>query len=153
MRMEEKKPGVGFGAMVLNKQGQVLLGRRHKNPDKADSEFRVSDVWTMPGGKLKYGESFEEGAIRETLEETGIVLKNLKIICINEDINEFAHFITIGLISENCEQEPKVMEPEEIIEWKWFNLNEIPNNIYFPSAKVLNNYKYDKFYIKDNWKE
>lgn len=139
--------------MILNKKGQVLLGRRHENPDKASSEFRVSDVWTMPGGKLEYGESFEQGAIRETLEETGIILKKIKIISLNEDMNEFAHFITIGFYSENCEQDPKVMEPEEITEWRWFNLTEIPDNIYFPSAKVLNNYKHGEFYIKDNWKE
>ena len=67
-----KKIGVGFGVMILNKEGKILLGKRHENPDKADSEFRVSDVWTMPGGKLEYGESFEEGSIREVMEETGI---------------------------------------------------------------------------------
>ncbi len=145
--MDEKKIGTGFGVMILNSEGKVLLGRRHKDPDKADSVFRVADVWTMPGGKLEYGESFEEGAKREVMEETGLKLINPKVICINNDKNEHAHFVTIGLFSNEFEGEPRVMEPDEITEWQWFNINELPKNIYFPSAKVLENYKQDKFYI------
>ncbi len=142
-----KKVGTGFGVMILNEKDQVLLGRRHEDPNKADSVFRVSDVWTMPGGKLEYGESFEEGATREVLEETGIKLRNPKVMCINQDMNEHAHFITIGLFSREYEGYPQVMEPEEITEWKWFDLDKLPENIYFPSLKVLKNYKQQKFYI------
>jgi predicted adenylyl cyclase CyaB len=144
---KQKKVGTGFGVMILNSEGKILLGKRHENPDKADSAFRVSNVWTMPGGKLEYGESFEEGAIREVLEETGMKLKNPKVICINQDRNEFAHFITLGLFSNEFEGYPEVMEPEEITEWQWFDLNNLPENIYFPSAKVLENYKQQKFYL------
>lgn len=74
--MGDKKIGTGFGVMILNKEGNVLLGRRHEDPDKADSVFRVADVWTMPGGKLEYGESFEEGAKREEFEEKYNYYKN-----------------------------------------------------------------------------
>jgi len=144
---ENKKVGAGFGVMIL-KQGKVLLGKRHQDPDKADSEFRAADCWTMPGGKLHYGESFEQGAKREVLEETGIELTKVKVICVNNDINPHAHFVTIGLFSDEFKGEPKVMEPEEITEWKWFDLDELPDNIYFPSAKVLENYKKKEFYIK-----
>lgn len=143
-----KKVGTGFGVMILNKEGRILLGRRHEDPNKADSAFKVSNVWTMPGGKLEYGESFEEGAIREVLEETGMKLKNPKVLCINQDRNEHAHFITIGLFSKEFEGFPRVMEPDEITEWRWFDLNQLPENIYFPSAKVLENYKQQKFYIE-----
>lgn len=142
-----RKVGTGFGVMILNSEGKLLLGKRHEDPDKADSVFKISDVWTMPGGKLEYGESFEEGAIREVLEETGMKLKNPKVMCINQDKNEHAHFITIGLFSDEFEGSPKVMEPDEITEWAWFDLDNLPQNIYFPSAKVLENYNQQKFYI------
>jgi hypothetical protein len=39
------------------------------------------------------------------------------------------------------------MEPDEITEWQWFDLNNLPSPLYFPSAKVLENYKTQKFYI------
>ncbi|MEI7478306.1 MAG: NUDIX domain-containing protein [bacterium] len=49
----------------------------------------------MPGGKLHFGETFEEGAAREVLEETGIILHKTHVICVNQDIIETAHFVTI----------------------------------------------------------
>nr|MCK4929540.1 NUDIX domain-containing protein [Nanoarchaeota archaeon] len=141
----KKRVGIGFGVMML-KEGKVLLGKRHEDPEKADSELRGEGTWTMPGGKLHFGESFEKGAIREVKEETGIELKKVKVICVNNDKNEYAHFVTIGLLSEEFEGEPKIMEPDEITEWKWFSLNELPKKIFFPSAKVLKNYKEGVFY-------
>lgn len=75
------KPGVGFGVMIL-KEGKVLLGKRHEDPEKADSLLHGAGTWTMPGGKLHFKESFEEGAYREVLEETGIKIDpdKLKLI-------------------------------------------------------------------------
>jgi 8-oxo-dGTP diphosphatase len=150
--MEEKKRiGVGFGVLVL-RDNKVLLGRRHEDPDKADSVFRAADVWTMPGGKLDYGEAFVEGAKRELAEETSLAieLEDLEVICVNEDKNEHAHFITIGLCAKKFSGEAKVMEPDEITEWNWFDLEELPKNLYFPSAKILKNYTQNKFFIKNN---
>ena len=149
--MSKKKVRGGFGVMML-KNGKVLLGRRHEDPKKADSELSGEGTWTMPGGKLNFGESFEDSAKREVKEETNINLKNAKVVCVNNDKTEKAHFVTIGLLAihgkGDFEEDPEVMEPDEIIEWKWFAPNKLPKNIYFPSAKVLENYKQKKFYIK-----
>jgi len=147
--MENKRVGVGFGVLIV-KDGQILLGKRHEDPEKADSVFRSANVWTMPGGKLDYGETFTTGAKREVKEETGIDVKeeDLEVICINEDMNEHAHFVTIGMLAKKFSGEAQVLEPDEITEWKWFNMTELPENIYFPSAKVLENYKQKKFFIQ-----
>lgn len=141
-----KKIGVGVGVMIM-KDGKILLGKRHQDPNKADSELHGEGTWTMPGGKLEYGESFEDGAIREVKEETNLSLKDIKVICFNNDMNEFAHFVTIGLFSDDFSGEVKIMEPDEIIEWQWFNFNDLPSPIYFPSAKIIENYKRKLFYI------
>lgn len=143
---KNKKVGVGFGVMML-KEGKVLLGRRHDDPIKASSLLNGAGTWTMPGGKLDFGETFEEGAKREVFEETGIALNKVEVICVNQDIIETAHFITIGLFSDNFSGKPKVMEPDEITEWQWFDLDNLPKPMYFSSAKVLENYKQKKFYI------
>jgi len=138
---EKKKVGAGFGVMIL-KQGKVLLGKRNDDPEKASSELSGEGTWTMPGGKMEFGESFEEGSVRESLEETGIKLdkKKLKLISLSNDKTEKAHFVTIGFLYENPDGEPKVMEPEEIVEWKWFDLNGLPPKVFFPSAKIIKNY-------------
>ncbi len=143
---EKKKVGVGFGVLLL-RDGKVLLGKRHQDPEKASSLLNGAGTWTMPGGKLHFGETFEEGAKREVMEETGLKLNQVNIICINQDMVETAHFITIGLFSDDIEGEPQVLEPDEITEWHWFDLNHLPAPIYFPSAKVLENYKQEKFYL------
>jgi 8-oxo-dGTP diphosphatase len=143
---EDKKIGVGFGVMLL-RGGKVLLGRRHDDPEKASSLLNGAGKWTMPGGKLHFGESFEEGARREVMEETGIRLNRAGVLCVNNDMVETAHFVTIGLISENFEGEAKAMEPDEITEWKWFPMDALPSPLYFPSAKVLENHRKGKFYI------
>ena len=142
-----QKIGVGFGVMVL-RDGKVLLGKRHDDPDKADSELHGEGTWTMPGGKLHFGETFEEASVREVEEETGLKLNpsDFKLISIANDRGEDAHFVTIGFLYETAEGEPKVMEPDEITEWEWFDLNNLPTPIYSPSQKVLDRYRDRKIY-------
>lgn len=140
-----KKPGVGFGVMIL-KGGKVLLGHRNENPEKASSLLHGEGSWTMPGGKLDFQEKLKSGAIREVLEETGIKVKNLRVISISNDIVTDAHFLTIGFLTEEFEGEPKVMEPDEITEWRWFDLNALPSLLYFPSEKIIKNYSAGKIY-------
>lgn len=136
-----KKPGVGVGVMIL-RDNKVLLGKRHGDAQKADSELHGEGSWTMPGGKLRFQEELEDAAIREVFEETGINVdkQGLKIISVTNDKVKDAHFVTIGFLCENFKGEPKIMERDEIIEWKWFDLNDLPNPIFFPSEKILNKF-------------
>lgn len=121
------------------KDKKVLLGKRHGDPQRADSELHGEGTWTMPGGKLDFGEGLEDATYREVLEETGIHIgkEKLKIISVGNEIVEDAHFVTIGFLCKNFEGEPKVMEPDEIVEWRWFELDNLPTPLYFPSEKIL----------------
>lgn len=133
--------------MIL-KGNKVLLGKRHSDSQKADSLLHGEGTWTLPGGKLDFGESFEDGAYREVLEETGIKIdkEKLKLISLTNDIVEDAHFVTIGFLCQDFEGEPQVREPDEITEWRWFPLNELPTPIFFPSEKALKNYLAQEIY-------
>ena len=44
-------------------------------------KWRDNDIWTLPGGRAEPGETAEETAHRELLEETGATLKNLEVLC------------------------------------------------------------------------
>lgn len=140
MVVENHNVKVGFGVMVL-KDNKVLLGRRHEDPKKADSELHGEGTWTMPGGKMHFGESFEEACYRETLEETGIKIDKdkIKLISIANDRVPDAHFVTIGFLCQDFQGKPKVMEPDEITEWHWFPLSDLPNRVFPPSQKVIDN--------------
>ncbi len=147
MAEEKKRVGAGFG-VILEKGGKILLGKRHPDPDKADSAFRSAGEWSLPGGKIEWGESLEDGAIRETKEETGITIKNPKVISVHNCKNEHAHFLTVGLLTHEWKGEAQVMEPDEMTEWQWFPLDNLPEPRYFPSFEVIENYKAGKFYMK-----
>jgi len=136
-----QKPGVGVGIMIL-RNNRVLLGRRNSNPEKADSELHGEGTWTMPGGKLHFKEGLEDAACREALEETGIKVnkEKLEIVSVTNDVVGDAHFVTIGFLCKDFKGEAKVMEPDEITKWKWFELNNLPSPIYFPSEKILKNF-------------
>lgn len=69
MRADQSKyqyPVVGVGAIVVH-QGAVLLVQRGRPPHKGE--------WAIPGGKLKWGETLQQGAEREILEETGVTIE------------------------------------------------------------------------------
>lgn len=57
------RPLVGIGAVVL-RGDEVLLVRRGKPPSEGE--------WAIPGGAQRVGETAEEAARRELLEETGL---------------------------------------------------------------------------------
>jgi len=127
--------------MIL-KDNKVLLGKRNDDSEKADSELHGEGTWTMPGGKLGFQEELKGAAIREVLEETGIKIneKDIEIMSVNNDMAKDAHFVTIGFLCKKFEGEPKVMELDEITDWKWFDLDNLPDRIFPPSEKMLKNY-------------
>lgn len=127
--------------MIL-RDGKLLLGKRHDDPEKASSLMHGEGTWTMPGGKMDYGETFEQLVAREVMEETGMIINtsNLKVISVTNDIVHDNHFVTIGFLCENIEGEPKIMEPDEITRRERFPLDNLPSPLFFPSEKVLKNY-------------
>jgi 8-oxo-dGTP diphosphatase len=144
------KVGVGVG-VALVRDGKVLLGHRHDDPEKAGSLLHGEGTWTVPGGKLDFGESLEDGACRETLEEIGIKIdpNKLKLVSVGNERVPDAHFVTIGFVCEDFSGEPKVMEPDEITEWRWFDLNDLPKPMFFPTEKMLKNYIDKVVYRRD----
>jgi len=139
---DKPKVGVGFGVMLLNNRKQVLLGRKNTESDQG--------TWTMPGGNFEFGESFEDGAARKTREETSININidKLKIISLSNDVTSNAHYVTVGFLSTDFSGEAKVMEPDEITNWKWFDLDTLPQPMFKPSQEVIDNFLVNKLYQK-----
>lgn len=134
------KPGIGVGIMVL-KEEKILLGLRNPDKEKASSELQGQGTWTMPGGKVEFMETLEAAAKRELAEETDLIAKKLDLLCISDDMTDTAHYVTVGFIAREYKGEVKTMEPETILEWKWFSLDELPKNLYNPSKKCIEKYK------------
>ncbi len=119
---------VGIGVAILknhNFNTQVLLGRRKGSHGEGQ--------WGFPGGKMEYLESFNATALREIEEECGpeLKIKNLQV-CSVINLTEYApkHYLDIGMSAEWVEGDPVVMEPDKCSEWKWFDVWNLPDNLF-----------------------
>ena len=109
--MEHDRPKVGVGVIVL-KDGKVLIGERLAS--------HGAGTFSIPGGHMEFGESFEETALREVKEETGLTDLEMKdLVCVKSDRIYGKHFVTIGMVAEWKSGEPVAMEPEKAANWAW----------------------------------
>ena len=120
----EKRPKVGVAVIIL-KDDRVLMHVR-KNAHGAGD-------WAFPGGHLEFGESPEECARRETLEESGLRLGRTKEVEFTNDIfREGKHYVTLFVLAEYAGGEPKVMEPDKGGKWEWIQWDRMPDNVMVP---------------------
>ena len=133
---------IGIGVMILNKN-KILLGHINKNKKDTGGIYEL-DCWTLPGGKQEYNETFFEGAKREVKEETNLDIEDLELFGAVDDIQPDRHYITMHVIAKEYNGEPQVMEPTKNDEWKWFDLENLPENLYSPTKKFIDSYKSKK---------
>ena len=105
-------------ACIIKHEDRILVTRSPK----------WKGQWTVPGGHVKYQEKILDGATREGLEETGLILNPIKIIGYGEIVNppEFlrpAHFIYFICLL-GCRDKNNLKFNKEISEAKWLPLNE-----------------------------
>ena len=136
--MEKQRPKIGIGIIIV-RNGKILIGERIGN--------HGAGTFMIPGGHLEFGESFEETARREVEEETG--LKNIEVkgvVSITNDIAYDMHYVSIGILAESKEGEPYNAEPEKSQNWKWYDTDNLPENIFIPSKKAIKNWLMGKMY-------
>lgn len=109
-------PRVGVGAITV-KDGKVLLVKRAIEPSKG--------LWAIPGGTLKLGETLQECAAREILEETGIRIKVGDCIYVfdlfeldNKRKVKF-HFVVVDFAADYISGEPK--GADDALEARWLS--------------------------------
>jgi mutator protein MutT len=60
-------PILGVGAVIWNENREIVLIRRGNPPRKGD--------WSIPGGRVEWGETLRDAILREVLEETGLTVE------------------------------------------------------------------------------
>ena len=137
-----KRPKVGVGVIVL-RDGKILLGERLAG--------HGSGSFQLPGGHLEYGETFEETARREVAEETGLTDIEIKgVVSLGNDIMYEKHYVSVGVLATSRSGDPKTMEPEKSKGWAWFDVNNLPENVFLMSEKVIDNWRKNIFYAELN---
>jgi 8-oxo-dGTP diphosphatase len=107
-------PGLGVG-LVIRRGRSILLYRRTK----------------MPGGKVDHLESAEDAGRRETLEETGLAIGEMRFLCVYEyrSAEDGHHWVSLIYVTDDFTGEPRVMEPEKLPEFGWFDIDALPDKV------------------------
>lgn len=136
--MENKKPRVGVGVLIF-KNNKILLGKRKGS--------HAQGQWACPGGHLEFGETFEECAHREVLEECGLDVSQITLQCVSNETIENKHYVNIMMKAEWTFGEPQLCEPEKNEGWRWFALDEVPEELFIFCKHGIESYKTGKMYL------
>ena len=125
-------PVATVGAFIFDSSGRVLMVRTHK----------WSNLWGIPGGKIKWGESSVEALRREIKEETNLDIDDIQLVLVQDCIHskEFyrdAHFILLNYTCTSVSG-ADVKLNDEAREFRWVALQEaslLPLNQ--PTQKLL----------------
>ncbi len=120
------KPLILPGAVVIirNSKGEVLLQKRPEGR------------WGLPGGLMNLGESFEQVAKREVLEETGLEIQNVKLLSVFSGENTYVkgpngdefYSVTAVFITDNVKGEIKIETPETV-DIRYFDCRALPDQM------------------------
>lgn len=105
-------------ACLLKSDGKYLLVQ--------ERQPGAYELWNLPAGHVDKGEGFEEAAIREAKEETGLDVRLIKELAIYHETAQQAvkHVFSADVVGG------KLISPnDEIMDIKWLSFEEI-NNLY-----------------------
>lgn len=131
--METEITKIAVGVMIF-KDNKILFIRRQGSHGAGE--------YALPGGKMEYGESFDECIRREIMEETGILIKNISFINVfNSMFYAPKHFIILGFKADWESGEARIMEPNKCDYIGWHDINDLPEPLFKHSETILKSYK------------
>ena len=116
-------PIVAVGAVVIH-EGKILLVKRGKPPSQ--------NLWAIPGGKIRHGESMQSAAEREILEETGLTVKATQPVHVfdliqrNNNKIEF-HYVIVDLLTSYVTGQAHAAG--DASDAGWFSPDELPDSL------------------------
>jgi ADP-ribose pyrophosphatase YjhB (NUDIX family) len=112
------RPGVGCGAAIV-RDGRLLLVKRLRPPEP--------DAWSLPGGKVDFGEPLASAIPREIREEIGVEIALERLLLVAETIGlDGQHWVSPVYLARLEAGDPRNCEPEKHAEIGWFALGAPP---------------------------
>ena len=135
------RPHIGIGVILVNPAGHILIGKR---------EGSHAPYWSIPGGYLEPGETFESAAIREVKEETGLDIVNPIVVGVSNNLEtwkaEGVHVVSVFLLSKDFSGTLTLMEPDKCSGWQWCDPSNLPQPHFEASRIAIACYLEKKFY-------
>lgn len=126
----QNRPKVGTGVLIV-RDGKILIGQR--------KGINGDGTWCPPGGHLEFGETWEECVRRETQEEAGIEIQNVRFAgVVNNHTPQWGtHYVTIFMRADYLSGEPRNCEPEKCSGWEWVQWETLPTPLFAPVESLL----------------
>ena len=102
---------VAVGVFVFDVAGYLLLVRRGRNPGKG--------LWTIPGGKVEFGETLTAACAREVTEETGLSITAGRFVTVFERIDARYHYVIIDYCARVADRRPPLRAADDAIDARW----------------------------------
>jgi 8-oxo-dGTP diphosphatase len=124
-------PSVGCGAAIFDAQGRVLLVLRRRPPE--------AGAWSFPGGKVDFGETCAEAAVRETREELGVDIALEGLMHLVEQIGPGPqdHWVSPVYRARLIAGAPAIQEPDKHAALGWFSPEALPTPHAIAVAQVF----------------
>ena len=135
--MERDTFYVGAGVLVIRNK-KILLGKR-KNVYGAG-------LYGMPGGHHEHNENIAKAAARELFEETGMTAESFVFDNVLNYPFSDRHYLSLAFIAVNPKGEPENKEPDVCEGWKWFPLDNLPENLAILSGLNIKAYLENRNY-------
>lgn len=136
MSIENKPLRVGTMVLTLNEKGQVLLGKR-KNAFAAGE-------YGIPSGHVDSGETFQQAAVREVNEETGVQIQedSLLLFAISNYIIDTwdSQYVTFDFLLTVPSESIATKEPHKNEGWGWYDLDKLPEPLHYPAKRTIEQY-------------
>jgi 8-oxo-dGTP diphosphatase len=128
--------------LIVRRGDSVLLGLR-KNTYGAGT-------WALPGGHMEFGERLIEAACREAMEELGAKVQpsELRLASLVDVVRpgEAEQHVHVSFELRDPVWEPRLMEPDQCEEWRYFPLDALPDNFFPPHRGIIANYQEQRLY-------
>jgi len=127
-------PRVGVGVLLTDDQGRVLLTLRNRPPE--------AGCWSIVGGKVDFLETLEQCAIREAREEVGLEIRLSSLLCVTDHClpGENQHWVSPAYLGQILAGEATNCEPGKTREVRWFDIDQLPQNLTMTARKALRAY-------------
>ncbi|MFA6081038.1 MAG: NUDIX hydrolase [Patescibacteria group bacterium] len=111
--------------IALIKKGNKYLMTKRVSFDPKDREF-YPYVWQFPGGGLEFGETPEETAKREMIEEIGVEIEIVSLIPkVYTEVRHNWQGIFVCFLCKLKNEKSKIILNHEASEYNWFELEQI----------------------------
>ncbi len=98
--------------------------------------------WALPGGFVDYGETVENAACREALEETNLRVTLTGLLGVYSDPIRDTRRHTITTVFTCSAENPKALKGgDDAVEARFFPLNQLPERIAFDHAQIIADFK------------